>query len=290
MTSIYKVALAMGMVVSFLSVSVYAQAAGPELNHFAVEGISFDYPSGYSVRDESTPEGQQFIITQKGSSVQLTIVVPLRLVTRSTYEVAVENFAQPLLKKVAMTLEDGKSSPERISFQTPVGAQQAEGVRLRSSGSEKKTAEVIWLRWSLRLVELVFVRSDTDESAGAQLWQTVSSSLRVEAPVLAVTATGTKPTEGDKTKDDVLNGKALSLPPPAYPAVARAARAFGTVKVQVIIDEHGNVIAAQAVEGHPLLKAAAVAAARQARFSPTLFEGDPVKVTGLIRYEFHVRE
>src|SRR5918911_935926 len=84
----------------------------------------------------------------------------------------------------------------------------------------------------------------------------------------------------------VLNGKAISLPKPAYPPIAKAARASGTVTVQVTIDESGNVIAARAVSGHPLLQAAAVAAARSAKFSPTKLSGQPVKVTGVITYNF----
>ena len=84
----------------------------------------------------------------------------------------------------------------------------------------------------------------------------------------------------------VLNGKAISLPKPAYPAIARAARASGTVVVQVLIDENGRVVSANAVSGHPLLQAVAVGAARQARFSPTKLSGQPVKVTGVIQYNF----
>ncbi len=84
----------------------------------------------------------------------------------------------------------------------------------------------------------------------------------------------------------VLNGKAISLPKPQYPAIARTARASGQVTVQVTIDENGSVISARAVGGHPLLQAAAVAAARGARFSPTKLSGQPVKVTGVITYNF----
>jgi protein TonB len=84
----------------------------------------------------------------------------------------------------------------------------------------------------------------------------------------------------------VLNGKAISLPKPAYPPIAKAAHASGTVTVQVTIDENGNVISAHAVSGHPLLQAVAVAAARGARFSPTKLSGQPVKVTGVITYNF----
>jgi TonB family protein len=84
----------------------------------------------------------------------------------------------------------------------------------------------------------------------------------------------------------VLNGKAISKPQPAYPPVAKAVHASGTVTVQVTVDESGNVVAASAVSGHPLLQQAAVAAARLAKFSPTLLSGKPVKVTGVLTYNF----
>lgn len=84
----------------------------------------------------------------------------------------------------------------------------------------------------------------------------------------------------------VINGSATSLPKPPYPAAARAVRASGAVNVQVKIDERGNVVSASAVSGHPLLQQAAVAAARQAKFAPTLLSGQAVSVTGVIVYNF----
>jgi periplasmic protein TonB len=84
----------------------------------------------------------------------------------------------------------------------------------------------------------------------------------------------------------VLNGKAISLPKPSYPQIAKSAHASGTVVVQVVIDENGNVISAHAISGHPLLQAVSVSAARGARFSPTKLSGQPVKVTGVITYNF----
>jgi TonB family protein len=84
----------------------------------------------------------------------------------------------------------------------------------------------------------------------------------------------------------VVNGKATNLVKPAYPRAALAVRASGAVNVQVTIDEKGNVISAAAVSGHPLLRAAAVSAARQSKFAPTVLSGQPVKVTGVIVYNF----
>ena len=97
----------------------------------------------------------------------------------------------------------------------------------------------------------------------------------------------TTPKPAPKTvSGGVLNGKATSLPKPAYPAAAKAVRAAGAVSVQVLISESGSVISANAVSGHPLLRAAAEGAARGARFSPTLLSGQPVKVSGVITYNF----
>ncbi len=84
----------------------------------------------------------------------------------------------------------------------------------------------------------------------------------------------------------VANAKALSLPKPSYPAIAKAAGAFGVVQVQISLDETGKVTSARPLSGHPLLQAEAVRAAYQARFSPTLLSGQPVKATGIINYNF----
>jgi periplasmic protein TonB len=84
----------------------------------------------------------------------------------------------------------------------------------------------------------------------------------------------------------VLNGKAVHLVQPPYPPIARSAHASGQVMVQVLIDENGNVVAAHATSGHPLLQAAAVAAARSSKFTPTKLSGQPVKVNGVIIYNF----
>jgi TonB family protein len=89
---------------------------------------------------------------------------------------------------------------------------------------------------------------------------------------------------------EVLNGKALTLPQPAYPGIAFERRLTGTVVVKVDIDEAGNVVAARDMcQGPPYLSEAAVAAARKARFTPTTINGQPVRVRGVIQYNFKRR-
>jgi len=91
---------------------------------------------------------------------------------------------------------------------------------------------------------------------------------------------------GKTISGGLLNSKAISLPKPAYPPIAKQAQASGTVVVQVLVDEKGNVVSARAMSGHPLLRTASEAAARGAKFSPTKANGKPVKVLGIIKYDF----
>jgi periplasmic protein TonB len=84
----------------------------------------------------------------------------------------------------------------------------------------------------------------------------------------------------------ILNGKAMSLPAPSYPEAAKRARISGMVEVEVVIDINGKVISAKALRGPGLLQQAAETAARLARFTPTLLSGQPMKVVGVITYNF----
>ncbi len=86
----------------------------------------------------------------------------------------------------------------------------------------------------------------------------------------------------------ILNGRAVSKPAPVYPQIALAARARGMVAVHVVVDENGDVTSATAISGHPLLQQSAVAAARQAKFPPTRLSGEPVKVSGVLTYDFGI--
>lgn len=107
-----------------------------------------------------------------------------------------------------------------------------------------------------------------------------------DAPAPTPTPKPTPKPEPKMISGGVINGKASRLVQPPYPPAAKAVRAAGAVNVQVVIDESGNVISASAVSGHPLLRPAAVAAARASKFSPTLLSGQPVKVSGVIVYNF----
>src|SRR5262245_18236091 len=86
--------------------------------------------------------------------------------------------------------------------------------------------------------------------------------------------------------DEVLEGNAITRVEPTYPPTARMVRAFGTVRVQITISETGKVIDAKAISGHQALRSAAVDAANKWVFKPTTVNGEPIKVQGILTFNF----
>lgn len=84
----------------------------------------------------------------------------------------------------------------------------------------------------------------------------------------------------------ILNNRALNLVKPEYPQELKEDKISGAVNVQVIIDERGEVVSASAVSGHTELRKYAVEAVKKSRFKRTVLCGKPVKVTGIIVYNF----
>ena len=117
-------------------------------------------------------------------------------------------------------------------------------------------------------------------------------TVRIDGPPTADTTPPPTPRRASNPgviSGGVLNGKAISKPAPAYPPIAKAARASGAVTVQITVDESGRVISAHAISGHPLLQQAAVDAVRNWRFTPTLLSGQPVKITGVVTVNFNLQ-
>jgi TonB family protein len=112
-------------------------------------------------------------------------------------------------------------------------------------------------------------------------------------PVASPTTTTPTKSNTNSSVDDagpsdagILNNRAIDLPKPVYPAEAKKNQIAGQVQVKVFLDESGKVISAEAVFGPESLRAAAVAAAKRARFQPTIVDGAAVKVFGIVTYDF----
>jgi TonB family protein len=129
-------------------------------------------------------------------------------------------------------------------------------------------------------------------TAPASVSPAKNSTSVPESPVATSSEIRTTPDEGPAssvvqhvTEEDLRNA-AIELPQPEYSDAAMHAQASGRVRVQILVDETGQVTTAQATSGHPLLGAAAEAAARKARFSLAKVSSGATRVYGVISYDF----
>jgi protein TonB len=106
-------------------------------------------------------------------------------------------------------------------------------------------------------------------------------------PAAQTTVTDSRPVRLIST---VLQGKAIARPKPNYPPLARQMRLQGDVSVEVIVSPDGRVEAARVISGHPMFAQCAREAALGWRFEPTILNGVPVRVTGVITFVFKMNE
>lgn len=89
-----------------------------------------------------------------------------------------------------------------------------------------------------------------------------------------------------KVSGGVLQAGAIKRPQPAYPKEAKKARVQGDVQVQILVSEEGKVIETTVISGPEELREVALEAARKWQFKPTELSGVPVKVQGVLTFQF----
>lgn len=272
----------------FVTLLVMPAAAQDGAGHFSKEGLAFDYPAGWTFADTGDAKLQRLMLRRDGASNIIMVFAQRELITTSAQlHAARVGVTLPYVTNIAYKLGLNQPPPLNEAKCLNVGGHAAVGFRMGGVlDGESTTAEVYTVVLGRRLLHLVHVRADKDEAAGEAAWKKVLDTLKVDAPAQASP-------EADKIEQfiagGVLNNRVAKKPQPKYPPMALASRTQGTVTVEVVVDENGNVVSARAVAGPGPLRDASEDAARKAKFEPTAMCGQPVKVMGIITYNFVLR-
>jgi hypothetical protein len=259
----------------------------PAAGHFEKDGLSFDYPAGWTLADKSGEAAQQLVLFLQGSSARVQVVAHRQpLQSREQAGAARESITIPYVKGLARQFGLGEAPDWKDAQCLTVGKRLATGVHFSGSlDGEPGAADVFTVVLGQRLVHLVYTRADKDDARGSEAWKAVTGSLSVEPPQNPSPAGAQLDVQGE-VWGGVLTGKARKMPPPELSASAKLSGTRGSVVVEVFVDERGDVLSARSLAGHPTLRPAAEVAARRAKFTPTIFCGSAVKVTGTITYNF----
>ena len=85
-----------------------------------------------------------------------------------------------------------------------------------------------------------------------------------------------------------LIGYATQRANPVYPLMAKNIRLTGVVKVDVVIDENGQVAEVQNLSGPAMLQRAATDAVKKWKFKPFTRDGQATKATGFVSFNFNL--
>jgi TonB family protein len=88
---------------------------------------------------------------------------------------------------------------------------------------------------------------------------------------------------------DIRAPRELYKPAPVYPTIAQIAHTQGVVTIDALINERGDVVQAQAIDGPGLLIPAALEAVLKWKYEPTYLDGVAVSIKMHVEVKFTLR-
>ena len=295
--------------------STYTTAGNPKADQLV---IRIQYPASWSKSEDERPDVVQKFVSERAIGKD-TVFFKLVVVRLPDHLTQTTELAHAFLNEQSLKELMGPDGILISQSRTTVdGLPGAWLIYRRDYNLAFRTLVLTyWFYYERRLVGCEFMLGGKlDEPAGeflnrfyegTKLFRAMMASVVVEnqwrsvqggAPDLRQTRNNAEPPpppplpDGSSMRSVIrksggtLQGSATQKVQPNYPPMAKAARVAGAVVVEVLVDEAGNVVNAQALSGHPLLKDEAVTAAMEWKFTPTQVGGVPVKVIGTITFNF----
>ena len=170
-------------VFAFALLMVFGVAA-QNTKHFTKDGLSFDYPDGWTITDESNSDAQQLMLNRPDSDALIKLFVHRGKVnTPDKLAQAKAKIIEPYLSYTEKQFVQMGAKPERAAATTQIAGADAEGVRITAIlDREPGEAGVYWATVGERLVVLTFFGPDKAIKKAAPTWDAVRASLKIEAP------------------------------------------------------------------------------------------------------------
>ena len=180
----------MTMLVLALYQSAIAQApAHDALKHFAVKGLSFDYPAAIELEDHSNQSGQHLVIQSKDQAQIMIVSRYAQINTAEELAAARHEVVDSFIEIMWRQIHEQDPNVLRTAAQIEVAGAQATGVRLRAVlENQPGNAEIYSLQLGSRLVLLSLIGTDREIAATALVWLIIRRSLKIAANAEAAAA------------------------------------------------------------------------------------------------------
>jgi len=161
----------------------FAATAQTGNKHFAKDGLSFDYPDGWTVVDESGVDAQQLTLNRNDSPAMIKFFVHRGKV--NSPEKMAQAKAKIIDQYVGFTEKQFTqmgAKPTRTDATTQIAGLNAEGVHITAVlEGESGEAGIYWATVGERLVVLTFFGPDKALKKMQPSWDLIRNSLKIDA-------------------------------------------------------------------------------------------------------------
>jgi hypothetical protein len=159
------------------SVGGFAQAN----KTFSKDGLSFEYPSGWSVVDGSKADSQQLTLGRSDSDAQIRVFVYRSKIGAEKLAEARTKLVDPYIDSTFKTFQQMGANPQRSAANTVIALVPAEGVKIGATlEGEPGAALIYWTLIGDRLVVLTHFGPDKALKQTASVWELVTKSISLE--------------------------------------------------------------------------------------------------------------
>lgn len=158
-------------------------ASGQTPKHFAKDGLSFDYPDGWQLTDDSNEDAQQYTLSKANSDVQIRLFVHKGKITAEKFPDAKKAFIDPYIAATSKQFVQMGAKPEQSPETSEIGGVAAEGVAIKASlGGEAGAAKIYWALVGGRVAVLTVFGPDAQTKQHAATWDLVRASVKIDDP------------------------------------------------------------------------------------------------------------
>jgi hypothetical protein len=166
-----------------LSLAVVSVAiAQTESNkQFAKGGLTFDYPAGWTLQDDSNDDAEQLSLGRANADAQIRVFVHKGRITPDKFADAKKAFIDPYIVATGKQFVAMGAKPEQSNDSTEIAGAKADGVAITASlGGEPGAARIYWALVGNRVVVLTYFGPDKQLKQFSSAWDTVRNTVKIE--------------------------------------------------------------------------------------------------------------
>jgi hypothetical protein len=147
---------------------------------FNANGVSFQYPDGWSVFDDTNSDAQQITLARPKNDTQIRVFVHKGRITPEKFADAKKAFIDPYIASTMKQFVSMGAKPEQSPDSSEIAGTKVEGVKISASLGEPGAAKIYWGLVGQRVVILTIFGPDRETKQFAPVWDLVRSSLKIE--------------------------------------------------------------------------------------------------------------